>query len=72
MEAIREIKKVHGRRVIVDLPVRFKNTSVEIIILPLQGKESQKTDNMEALLLSESSLKKDWGRPQEDKAWKNL
>ncbi len=23
-------------------------------------------------ILSESSLKKDWGRPEEDEAWKNL
>ena len=71
MEAIREIKKVSGRRVTVDLPISFKNTAVEIIILPL-GRKSKKTEDIEPLFLSESALKKDWNRPQEDRAWKNL
>lgn len=71
MEAIREIKRVSGRRVTVDLPISFKNIAVEIIILPL-GKKTKKTEDIEPLLLSESTLKKDWIRPQEDRAWKNL
>ena len=29
-------------------------------------------ENMETVLLSESSLKKDWARPEEDEAWQNL
>lgn len=29
-------------------------------------------ENMETAILSESSLKKDWYRPEEDKAWQNL
>ena len=29
-------------------------------------------DNMETAILSESSLKKDWSRPEEDEAWQNL
>lgn len=72
MEAIREIRKARGRRITVDLPARFKNQSVEIIILPLEGKSSKKSQDFEPLLLSESALKKDWSRPQEDKAWKDL
>jgi hypothetical protein len=27
---------------------------------------------METMMLSESSLKKDWNRPEEDEAWQNL
>jgi len=29
-------------------------------------------ENMETAILSESSLKKDWSRPEEDEAWQNL
>ncbi|MHA1192791.1 MAG: DUF2281 domain-containing protein [Promethearchaeota archaeon] len=29
-------------------------------------------DNMETAIVSESSLKKDWSRPEEDEAWQNL
>ncbi|OGQ51381.1 MAG: DUF2281 domain-containing protein [Deltaproteobacteria bacterium RIFCSPLOWO2_02_FULL_53_8] len=29
-------------------------------------------DRMENLVMSESSLKKDWLRPEEDKAWEDL
>ncbi len=72
MEAIREIKKARGRRITVDLPARFKNRSVEIIILPLEGKSSINPQDLEPLFLSESALRKDWNLPQEDKAWKNL
>ena len=30
------------------------------------------TENMETAIISESSLKKDWSRPEEDEAWQNL
>ena len=29
-------------------------------------------DNMETAIVSESSLKKDWTRPEEDEAWQDL
>ncbi len=29
-------------------------------------------DNMETAIVSESSLKKDWSRSEEDEAWQNL
>ena len=29
-------------------------------------------ENMETAIMSESSLKKDWSRPEEDEAWQNL
>jgi hypothetical protein len=36
----------------------------------LKNKYAQ--EKLETSLLSESSLKKDWLRPEEDEAWKNL
>ncbi len=36
----------------------------------LQQKERQ--ERLETTLLSESSLQKDWLKPEEDKAWKDL
>ena len=35
-------------------------------------KQKMVVKNMETLLASESSLKKDWLRPEEDEAWRNL
>ncbi len=29
-------------------------------------------ERLEAIVISESSLKKDWLKPEEDKAWQNL
>lgn len=29
-------------------------------------------ENMETAIMSESSLKKDWSRPEEDEVWQNL
>lgn len=73
MEAIREIRRTRGHRVTINLPERFSGLEVEIIVLPLsRGKRRIKTDKLEALLLSESSLKKDWNADEEDQAWKNL
>ena len=72
MEAIREIKKVKGDRVTVDLPARFRNVEVEIIVLPVKAKQERSNGKLEALVTSESSLKKDWDLPQEDKAWQSL
>ena len=72
MEAIREIKKVRGNRVTVDLPVRFRNVDVEIIVLPVKVKQERTNGKLEALMTSESALRKDWNLPQEDKAWQSL
>lgn len=35
-------------------------------------KSKRVQEKLEPSLLSESSLKKDWLRPEEDEAWKNL
>ncbi len=72
MEAIREIKRVKNNKITVDLPVRFRNAEVEIIVLPLKEKQEKNNGKLEALVASESSLKKDWNLPQEDRAWQSL
>ncbi|MBN1366123.1 MAG: DUF2281 domain-containing protein [Syntrophaceae bacterium] len=35
-------------------------------------KQQRKAESMEITLASESSLKKDWLKPEEDEAWQNL
>ena len=70
MEAIREIKKVKDNQITVDLPARFRNMNVEVIILPFR--QEKLNGKHEILITSESSLKKDWNLPQEDKAWRSL
>lgn len=72
MEAIREIKKVSGHQITMDLPKRLQNSEIEIIILPLKVKRQKMNGHAETLLTSESSLKKDWNLPQENKAWQSL
>ncbi|MGH7158139.1 MAG: AbrB/MazE/SpoVT family DNA-binding domain-containing protein [Candidatus Saccharimonadales bacterium] len=48
--------------------VEIKVTRSGLKITPLKtGK-----DNVETALLSEAFLRKDWERPEEDKAWSNL
>ena len=72
MEAIREIKKVKNNQITMDLPARFKNAKVEIIVLPLELKNGKSNGKHEILMTSESALKKDWNLPREDKAWQSL
>ena len=72
MEAIREIKKVKGDQVTVDLPARFRNVEIEIIVLPVKVRQERTNGKLEALMTSESALRKDWNLPQEDKAWQSL
>ena len=35
-------------------------------------KEKNKTDRLETVIASESALKKDWLKPEEDEAWRDL
>ena len=39
MEAIREIKKLRGHRVTLNLPERFSNLEVEVIVFPLKSQK---------------------------------
>ena len=72
MEAIREIKKLRGHRVTLNLPERFSNLEVEVIVFPLKSPKVKTNGHTEVLSMSESALKKDWNLPREDKAWQNL
>ena len=72
MEAIREIKKLRGHRVTLNLPERFSNLEVEVIVFPLKSQKVKTNGHTEVLNISESALKKDWNLPREDKAWQSL
>ena len=51
------------------LPEEYLDEILDFLrYLEMKAKENK----MESALLSESSLKKDWLRPEEDEAWKNL
>ena len=51
------------------LPEKYIDEILDYIIF-LKDKLSKK--NLETSILSESSLKKDWLRPEEDEAWQDL
>ena len=72
MEAIREIKKLRGHKVTLNLPERFSNLEVEVIVFPLKAQKVKTNGHTEVLNMSESALKKDWNLPREDKAWQSL
>jgi hypothetical protein len=72
VKAIREIKKVKNNKVTIELPKKFSASEVEIIVLPITDSEQFIGKNFEALFLSESALKKDWYKSEEDAIWKNL
>ncbi|HME56159.1 MAG TPA: DUF2281 domain-containing protein [Candidatus Lokiarchaeia archaeon] len=56
-------------REIDQLPERVLDEIVNYVQLL---KQQISENSLDTLLLSESSLKKDWLRPEEDKAWQNL
>ena len=72
MEAIREIKKLRGHKVTLNLPKRFSNSEVEVIVIPLKTEKVKTNGHTEVLTMSESALNKDWNLVREDKAWQNL
>lgn len=50
----------------------YDGNEVEVIVL-IDPDHAYKKDNaFEIMLMSESSLAKDWLRPEEDEAWKDL
>ena len=83
MLAIRKKSPVVDRKVTIEIPENFGD-QVEIIILSnidemkierLSKEEIGNIDKSirtEALKISESSLKKDWNKFEEDIAWQNL
>ncbi len=44
----------------------------EVLDFILFIKMKSQSNKMETMLMSESSLKKDWLKPEEDEAWKDL
>ncbi|MCX6641166.1 MAG: DUF2281 domain-containing protein [bacterium] len=72
METIRAIKRSKGKRITIDLPEALRGEEIEIIILPVSNHRKLKKDKLEALLLSESSLAKDWNKDVEDQVWADL
>ena len=52
----------------IDKDVEIKATKSGIKITPLKAVNNK----TETALLSEATLRKDWDRPEEDKAWSNL
>ncbi len=83
MLAIRKKIAVKGRKVTVEIPESFGD-QVEIIVLSdideMKNERFSKAEignidksiRTEALKISESSLKKDWNKLEEDIAWQNL
>lgn len=54
------------------MPEALRGEEIEIIILPVSNHRKLKKDKLEALLLSESSLAKDWNKDVEDQVWADL
>jgi hypothetical protein len=47
-------------------------TKKELLIKEIEGGPAKINEKIEIVIASESSLKKDWLRPEEDEAWQNL
>lgn len=58
MQAIREIKEIKDKKIVIYLPERFKAKKVEIIILPLFQKGKKKMKRISELLLKGPVLSK--------------
>lgn len=56
-------------RELEDLPAAFLQEVLDFVRF-LKAKTTQ--EHLETALLSESSLRKDWLRPEEDEAWRSL
>ena len=56
-------------REVEDLPTVFLQEVLDFVQF-LKDKATQ--DNLETALLSESALRKDWLKPEEDEAWRSL
>lgn len=59
MQAIREIKKIKDKKIVVNLPEDFQAKEVEVIILPVVHKKRKKrSQKVSALLLKGPLLSK--------------
>jgi len=55
MQAIREIRSVKGKKIIIDLPEDFRDQKVEVIVLPY-AEEAGKMKNLHSLLMDGPTL----------------
>ncbi len=58
MQALREIKEIKDKKIVIDLPERFKAKEIEIIILPIVRKGKRKMKKISELLLKGPVLSK--------------
>lgn len=58
MQALREIKEIKDKKIVIDLPERFKAKEIEIIILPIVRKGKRKMKKVNELLLKGPVLSK--------------
>ncbi|MEW5947518.1 MAG: DUF2281 domain-containing protein [bacterium] len=73
IEKARDVKSMSGKdsilREIEHLPESYIDKILEFIRFLRAGNSGEK---LGTAIASESSLKKDWLRPEEDQAWQNL
>jgi len=72
MQAIREVKKVEGGQIIINVPQGFTSEEVEIIILPVENRrnEIERKKRLRNLLLSGPTLNNEDMKEIEDlKTW---
>jgi hypothetical protein len=60
------------KKSILDLSISEKKELLELIEHDLSAQELELKEPSEEYLLSESALKKDWEKKEEDEAWKDL
>lgn len=51
MQAIREIREITDKKIVINLPKRFKAKEVEVIILPVIQKGKRKVKNLTEFLV---------------------
>jgi hypothetical protein len=63
----------HKKEKLIDEVQKLPDNLLDVVIDFVDYlKSKKKNQKLETLLLSEESLKKDWLRPEEDLAWKDL
>lgn len=58
MQAIRVVKEIRDKKIVVDVPKSFKANRAEVIILPSVQKSKKRLDKSSELLLNGPSLSK--------------
>lgn len=74
MQALREIKNVKDRKVVIDLPDDFRSEKVEVIVLPYVQKDTETKKLSEILMegpvLEEDDIKAFLAVREDMKKWK--